>query len=211
MRLPVSSTYAAQQQLVRQARASASSVSVESSASERSSANLRADNDWAWTTWERLRHLCAYSPRLSVALDLCAPLPPAAALARWPAEPVGAVFLPARAFLANAKGFPVLSKASQALLRALLRRRPPVVLSGVHEPPARHSRGVPAAYLQYVRHLERSAPPESAVDVFARGYGDWLQAPLQPLMDNLEGTTYDVFERDPVKVSHMRTPATRAC
>lgn len=28
---------------------------------------------------------------------------------------------------------------------------------------------------------------------------DYLQAPLQPLMDNLENDTYEGFERDPVK------------
>lgn len=30
-------------------------------------------------------------------------------------------------------------------------------------------------------------------------YMDWLQAPLQPLMDDLGSATYEVFERDPVK------------
>ena len=31
------------------------------------------------------------------------------------------------------------------------------------------------------------------------GYLDVLQAPLQPLADNLESQTYETFERDPVK------------
>lgn len=30
-------------------------------------------------------------------------------------------------------------------------------------------------------------------------YCDWLQAPLQPLMDDLGSMTYEVFEKDPVK------------
>ena len=30
-------------------------------------------------------------------------------------------------------------------------------------------------------------------------YLDYLQSPLQPLMDNLESQTYEIFERDPVK------------
>lgn len=34
---------------------------------------------------------------------------------------------------------------------------------------------------------------------FARGYEDYLQCPLQPLMDNLESQTYEIFEKDPVK------------
>lgn len=30
-------------------------------------------------------------------------------------------------------------------------------------------------------------------------FPDYLQAPLQPLMDNLESQTYEAFEKDPVK------------
>ena len=34
---------------------------------------------------------------------------------------------------------------------------------------------------------------------FESPYYDFLQAPLQPLMDNLESSTYETFEKDPVK------------
>ena len=34
---------------------------------------------------------------------------------------------------------------------------------------------------------------------FAQEYQDFLLFPLQPLMDNLESQTYEVFEKDPVK------------
>lgn len=40
---------------------------------------------------------------------------------------------------------------------------------------------------------------EGTVDNWAKGYYDYLQAPLQPLMDNLHGMTYESFEKDPVK------------
>lgn len=33
----------------------------------------------------------------------------------------------------------------------------------------------------------------------AQGFEDFLQSPLQPLMDNLESCTYEVFEKDPIK------------
>lgn len=39
---------------------------------------------------------------------------------------------------------------------------------------------------------------------FARGYEDYLQCPLQPLMDNLESGTYEVFEKDPVKYAQYQ-------
>ena len=45
---------------------------------------------------------------------------------------------------------------------------------------------------------------------FARGYEDYLQCPLQPLMDNLESQTYEVFEKDPVKYSQYEKAITKA-
>ena len=41
---------------------------------------------------------------------------------------------------------------------------------------------------------------------FAQEYQDFLLFPLQPLMDNLESQTYEVFEKDPVKsTEYQRT------
>lgn len=34
---------------------------------------------------------------------------------------------------------------------------------------------------------------------YVQGYEDFLQIPLQPLMDNLDRYTYEIFEKDPVK------------
>ena len=56
---------------------------------------------------------------MSLALDLTPPLPAnnAGVLNRWVAEPVHHIFLPASAFIANVKGYPVLPKGTQAFLR----------------------------------------------------------------------------------------------
>lgn len=56
-----------------------------------------------------------------------------------------------------------------------------------------------AAHLVYIRHLQRNQPLRTAIEKFGSGYQDYLQAPLQPLTDNLESVTYEVFEKDPVK------------
>ncbi|PQE05217.1 arginine N-methyltransferase 5 protein [Rutstroemia sp. NJR-2017a BBW] len=56
-----------------------------------------------------------------------------------------------------------------------------------------------AAHLIYLRYLQRNQPPRSTIEKFGAGYQDYLQAPLQPLTDNLESVTYEVFEKDPVK------------
>jgi type II protein arginine methyltransferase len=55
------------------------------------------------------------------------------------------------------------------------------------------------AHLIYIRYLQRHQPPRSTIERFGSGYQDYLQAPLQPLTDNLESVTYEVFEKDPVK------------
>jgi len=57
----------------------------------------------------------------------------------------------------------------------------------------------PAAHLIYIRYLQRNQPIRTAIEKFGSGYQDYLQAPLQPLTDNLESVTYEVFEKDPVK------------
>lgn len=57
----------------------------------------------------------------------------------------------------------------------------------------------PAAHLIYMRYLQRNQPLRTAIEKFGSGYQDYLQAPLQPLTDNLESVTYEVFEKDPVK------------
>lgn len=57
----------------------------------------------------------------------------------------------------------------------------------------------PVARLSYIRYLQRNQPSKSTIEKFGAGYQDYLQAPLQPLADNLESITYEVFETDPVK------------
>ncbi|KAI9679533.1 MAG: methyltransferase protein [Caeruleum heppii] len=57
----------------------------------------------------------------------------------------------------------------------------------------------PTPHLSYLRHLQRTQPRPTTIEKFGSGYQDYLQAPLQPLTDNLESITYEVFEKDPVK------------
>jgi protein arginine N-methyltransferase 5 len=44
----------------------------------------------------------------------------------------------------------------------------------------------------------------AADDAAEAPYLDFLQAPLQPLMDNLESQTYETFEKDPVKYAQYQ-------
>lgn len=65
--------------------------------------------------------------------------------------------------------------------------------------PHKQRRNVPLAYLSYLRHMQKNQKSLLPVEKFGAGYQDYLQAPLQPLTDNLESITYEVFEKDPVK------------
>lgn len=74
---------------------------------------------------------------------------------------------------------------------------PTFILSGAQR--GLHTSGGPFAYAQYLRYIYRKSAPLDPVEQYAQGYMDHLQAPLQPLMDNLEGETYEGFEKDPIK------------
>ncbi|RXW13777.1 hypothetical protein EST38_g12075 [Candolleomyces aberdarensis] len=150
-----------------------------------------------WEMWDLIRSMCDYNPRLTLTLDLSPALPSTlGVLSKWAAESVRYIFLPATTFITNMKGYPVLPKPTQAFLRDSMI---------AHINAGSHSRGGENAYSQYVRYLEKTSPPVQAaqkpgtVENFAQGYQDYLQAPLQPLMDNLPSITYQTFEQDPVK------------
>jgi protein arginine N-methyltransferase 5 len=97
-----------------------------------------------WEMWNTIRSMCAYSPRLSVCLDLSTPLPGQHIYSRWFAEPVKSIFLPASSYLANAKGYPVLSKNSQSFCKQIFKYKPAFILSGIHK--GLHQSGGPEAY-----------------------------------------------------------------
>ncbi|KAK7033061.1 protein arginine N-methyltransferase [Favolaschia claudopus] len=160
--------------------------------------------DATWEMWDTIRSICDYNTRLSLTLDLTPPLPVKSGfLSKWKAEPIRHLFLPASTFIANSKGYPVLPKGTQSFIRESMTHRPIVILSGANA--GLHTRGGELAYSQYLRHLEKTSPAIQAaltsgtVENFAQGYQDYLQAPLQPLMDNLQSVTYQTFEQDPVK------------
>merc|ERR1740130_974883 len=54
-------------------------------------------------------------------------------------------------------------------------------------------------YQHYFARLFQSRPEQTSQERFEMPYYDYLQAPLQPLQENLESQTYETFEKDPVK------------
>ncbi|EJU04786.1 shk1 kinase-binding protein 1 [Dacryopinax primogenitus] len=160
--------------------------------------------DSAWEMWDVIRTVCGYNARLSIVLDLSPPFPlRPGAMDRWSAEPIRHLFLPATSFIPNAKGYPVLAKATQVFLKEVMQFLPIVILSKTQA--NLHGAGGSKGYAEYIRFLEKTSRPlqamrtEGTLESFASTYMDRVQAPLQPLMDNLQSSTYAIFERDPVK------------
>ena len=160
---------------------------------------------------------------VEIALELPRQLPILSLQSRWYSEPVRLLVFPNTSFLRNAKGYPVLSKPHQQLLTRFARLRfppwmllsdvgsiqgtDPSVAGGMTPEPtpaeaatkAKEKTKDPIAHLRYLRYLQQNQPPRPPIERFGQGYQDYLQSPLQPLTDNLESITYEVFEKDPVK------------
>mmetsp|Transcript_47673 Transcript_47673/g.123066 ORF Transcript_47673/g.123066 Transcript_47673/m.123066 type:complete len:616 (-) Transcript_47673:65-1912(-) len=151
-----------------------------------------------WDMWNNFRLLCDQNSRLQVALELTADLPTTdREMDRWLAEPVRAVLVPGDIFLTNKQGFPVLSKRHKAFLVSCFRYRVQVILAGL--PEEKSADPETDKYLHYIARLFQSKPALTPQEQFELPYHDYLQAPLQPLQDNLESQTYETFEKDPVK------------
>jgi len=147
---------------------------------------------WEW--WNKVRGLCEHNSNLQIALELTGDLPSHEELQKWYGEPVKALIVPTDIFLTNKMGYPTLSKSHQAFINSMFKYKVQVILKGT----PRHKEGM-VPYQQYLRYLHNKQPAMTEQEQFEGPYLDYLQAPLQPLMDNLESQTYETFERDPIK------------
>lgn len=163
-------------------------------------ARSAGDETDPWEWWDMIRCTADFEKRLNVALDLSSAecLPDEMALKRWLGEPIKALVISTSLFLTNKKGFPVLPRPVQTVLREFIPMDVQVIVEG---PAGPHNIG---NYQKYLDHLWKTNELEDPVSGFAKGYEDCLQSPLQPLMDNLESHTYEVFEKDPIKYSEYQ-------
>ncbi|XP_052867617.1 protein arginine N-methyltransferase 5 [Anopheles cruzii] len=147
-----------------------------------------ADDPWKW--WNTFRSHADFNHQVKVALELTVDVPQQGEIYRWMGEPIDAVVLPANVFLTNAKNYPVLSKAHQSIVTFLYR-----TFSCHFILKANPADGHLVHYVDYIKHiLSANYVPDPM-----QGYDDLLEIPLQPLYDNLDNFTYEVFEKDPVK------------
>lgn len=99
--------------------------------------------------------------------------------------------------MTNKKGYPVLSKEFQFVLNKFFKLNIQFIISGA----VLHKNIM--YYYQYLDHLYITQDSDT-VEQFSKGYEDYLQTPLQPLMENLESQTYEIFEKDPVKYAEYQ-------
>ncbi|KAJ3059455.1 Protein arginine N-methyltransferase 5, partial [Rhizoclosmatium hyalinum] len=159
-------------------------------------------DDAGWNSWNKVRCLANHNKALLVALRFTQDASiPDHEIVRWMAEPVKLVIIPHDVFLFNKKNYPVLSKKHQQWVHRLMDLNSSIqfVVTAPSRSPVSEENGGLSAYKIYLDHLYKIRPEPGVVDKFAAGYDDYLQAPLQPLMDHLESATYEVFEKDPVK------------
>ncbi|KAJ8758723.1 hypothetical protein K2173_000444 [Erythroxylum novogranatense] len=177
-----------------------------------------------WELWNSFRILCEHHVQLSVVLDIQSSLPSANSLGRWFGESVRAAILNTDCFLTNGRGYPCLSKRHQSLITGFFNHSIQIIMSGTptHIIPkagvdltSNHSsesirRNPFRPYLDYIAYLFQRMDPLPEQEVFELGYRDFLQSPLQPLMDNLEAQTYETFEKDSVKYIQYQRAISKA-
>ncbi|KTW28827.1 hypothetical protein T552_01456 [Pneumocystis carinii B80] len=148
-----------------------------------------------WDIWNTIRILCGYNNRLLLAFEIGNKLPELTTIAHWFAEPIGLLIIHSSIFVSNSDGDLVLPQDHQTFYTKIAKFKPNVLLRISDDISLSNDFSV---YYQYLRHLENISPI-TAIERFANGYQDYLQIPLQPLADNLESITYEVFEKDHVK------------
>ncbi|KAL4706818.1 hypothetical protein ACJJTC_010052 [Scirpophaga incertulas] len=158
---------------------------------------------WYW--WSKFHERLDYDKKVGVVLELSADLPSKEILNRWLGEPVKAVIVPTSLFHTNKKGYPVLSRAHQEVVVSMMEHEAQIVVRGAR-------RSNVEFYLQYVYRLwqRKPNPADDPMLSYARGWEDYLQVPLQPLADNLDTHTYNVFEKDPVKYDQYQKAIAQA-
>jgi protein arginine N-methyltransferase 5 len=182
--------------------------------------------------FQRLTALCDYSPAISMMLIMEAtPTNQTLITAEQTQHElqllhvatgcavISCVALPCNMFLTNKRGYPTLSKHHQYLFKRGILQRTGRTVRWVLQGPTAHpllhetqdKRGATGClpYLQYLQHMRQRPEVKQYLDTpsasLERDYLDHLQRPLQPLKDHLENSTYETFEKDPVKYQEYET------
>lgn len=177
----------------------------------------------AWGKWHQVRTLCNAPPNLGCALRVGPTTPRRQDMERWMGEPINAILLETNAFRTNHAGYPALQERHAYLVQLSFHHQVQVILTGESKHPVapedyaltlqesiihfhrsthldESSQIHPLHnYMEYLAFLFNQDAEPIEMDALELDYRDHLQTPLQPLMDNLQNGTYEVFEKDEVK------------
>lgn len=150
------------------------------------------DDEDTWLWWNQLRTCANFSGKMKAVLEISSnKLPNEEHINRWIGEPLEGIELPANLFIRNKSNYPVLPRNIQQLLSRFLENGNInfFVSTSFDENLQYHSE-----YLEILK----SKFDKTKNNMF-HSVADTLQLPLQPLYDNLDTYTYQVFEKDPLK------------
>uniref|UniRef100_A0A1A9ZYR9 Protein arginine N-methyltransferase n=1 Tax=Glossina pallidipes TaxID=7398 RepID=A0A1A9ZYR9_GLOPL len=156
--------------------------------SEEEVLDLEQQDTWQW--WNRFRLAADFNSKMKVVLEFNEiERPSLDVIRRWVGEPLEAVIIPSNLFIRNRQKYPVLPKAWQQVLKCVLQAHANIVVATDAND---NSLKLYSDYLQNFRDIHKDAHS-------LESFEDVLEIPLQPLYDNLDCYTYEIFERDPVK------------
>ncbi|KAG4068704.1 hypothetical protein HA402_002395 [Bradysia odoriphaga] len=161
---------------------------------------IEYEDTWNW--WNTFRTTADFSSKLSIALELSADIPSKLEVSRWQGEPVGCLIIPSQLFIRNNNNYPVLTRAHQNLIMSFKE----TINSMAVMVKCNSEDGSLRYYSDYLRNLLSKNPITDPM----YGFDDVLEIPLQPLYDNLDSYTYEVFEADPIKYLYYQKAIERA-
>ncbi|KAJ6643013.1 Protein arginine N-methyltransferase 5 [Pseudolycoriella hygida] len=158
------------------------------------------EDPWCW--WNTFRAVADFNCKLSIALELSTEIPSKLEISRWLGEPIGSLIIPSHLFVRGSDNKPMLSRPHELLIlsfKETINEVAFMVKCNIED----MNLGL---YSNYLRHLLEKNP----VTDIMYGSDDVLQDPLQPLYDNLDTNTYEIFETDPVKYMYYQNAIERA-
>ncbi|XP_030370721.1 protein arginine N-methyltransferase 5 [Scaptodrosophila lebanonensis] len=143
---------------------------------------------WSW--WNDFRFEMDHSSKVKVVLDLRdSDRPSRETVRRWLGEPIEAVMIPSSLFVRNRYNYFVLHGEWQVIIGHFIAARAKIIVS---------VNPTDKSLLQYADYMNKLIN-DNCDSHNLNSYENALEIPLQPLCDNLDCWTYEIFEKDPVK------------
>ncbi|XP_020806100.1 protein arginine N-methyltransferase 5 isoform X2 [Drosophila serrata] len=157
-------------------------------ATEEDIAKAETIDPWSW--WNKLRFAVDHNPKVKVVIELNdSDRPCKETVRRWLGEPIEAIIIPSSLFVRNRSNYAVLKKEWQVIIGHFITVRANIIIS---------TNPNDNALNQYADYLNKLISLKTDIHEI-NSYEHVLEIPLQPLSDNLDTYTYEIFETDPVK------------